>query len=256
MTLDYIFKPFSVIQDTRLSSSEADYLCLIAVFQNNGGCVASNNYFASRFGVKRQAAQRTINGLKIKGFITTNEEKSGGKTIRRTIEIIDEVSKQRLLKVSNKMLPLDSNKMLPINGLVSNESLPLDSNKSYTHIIQDNNTTTTAKKQKPFVYDETFQRFWEVYPRKENKAESHRQWRKLKPDAELIEKIIGDVKRRSQSPVWLKEDGKYVLSPKNYLHDQRWTDEKPEPKRGEPGWLPDEAEVDAILAETPQGATT
>jgi hypothetical protein len=98
----YLKKPKSVIQDRRLSSTEADYLCLIAQLHNAGGCVASNKYFKDYFGVKRQTAQGIIGALKRKGFIATREKKSGGKTVERTIEIIDPDSRRSLLSDSRE----------------------------------------------------------------------------------------------------------------------------------------------------------
>ena len=86
---DYLYKPAEIIRDKRLSPIEQDYLCLIAGLEKAGGCRASNQYFADYFGVKRHTAVEVISRLKAKGFIDTFETKSGGKTIERTITVVD-----------------------------------------------------------------------------------------------------------------------------------------------------------------------
>lgn len=93
----FLRKPQAVVRDKRLSPGEGDYLCLIAQLHRAGGCTASNNYFADYFAVKRQTAQGILGALKGKGFIATSEKKSGGKTVERTIEIIDPDSRLSLL---------------------------------------------------------------------------------------------------------------------------------------------------------------
>ena len=131
----YLIKPLSIIQDKRLSAVEQDYLCLIASLQRAGGCVASNNYFASYFGVKRPRAVEVIGSLRKKGFIKSKEQKRGGKTVERSLWITDEVSKESLLMVSKKTLPRVS-KESPA-GLVRNPGF--DSKESPYHILKYNN---------------------------------------------------------------------------------------------------------------------
>ena len=107
-----------------------------------------------------------------------------------------------------------------------------------------------AHRTKPVCDNETFDRFWDAYPKKQKKLNSQKAWHKLKPDTVLAEQIIRDVQIRSQRLDWLKENGKYVPMPTTYLNGQRWTDELPEPKRGDFDWYPDEEEAEAIFRET------
>ena len=107
-----------------------------------------------------------------------------------------------------------------------------------------------AHRTKPVCDNETFDRFWDAYPKKQKKLNAQKAWHKLKPDTVLAEQIIRDVRIRSQRLDWLKENGKYVPMPTTYLNGQRWTDELPEPKRGDFDWYPDEEEAEAIFRET------
>lgn len=99
----YIIKPLGITQDKRITSVEQDYICLIAqLSRRDDGCTASNNFFARYFGVQRQTAVEVISTLRRKKFIETSEKKKGGKTIQRTITIIDANSRDCLLRVSRK----------------------------------------------------------------------------------------------------------------------------------------------------------
>jgi DNA-binding MarR family transcriptional regulator len=88
----FIYKPHAVIQDKRLTPLEQDYLCLIAHFENNGGCVASNNYFARYFGASRATATQIISSLKKKKFIDSTNKKQGNQIIGRTIWLTEKSS--------------------------------------------------------------------------------------------------------------------------------------------------------------------
>jgi len=236
----FICKPREIILDKRLTPVEQDYLCLIAALQNAKGCTASNNWLARYFGVKRQTAQGAIGRLKDKNIIACTERKQGGKTIKRTIRIIDGNSRNILLTDSRENLP-----KIPM-GLAGNSDKV--SRKPSTHKTKDI-TKCAHRIKKPVCDDGAFDQFWQTYPKKQKKLNAQKAYRKLNPDPELIERIIKDVQRRSQRFDWQKENGKYVPLPDNYLNDQRWTDELPEPKRGDLDWLPDEQEAEEIFKE-------
>lgn len=128
----YIAKPRALIQDKRLTPLEADYLCLIAQLQKANGCTAGNNYFATYFGVSRPRAVGVITSLKNKKFITTTEERQGGMTLERTIQIIDADSKKALLSNSKESL----------QGIVRKSDF--DSKESMTHTIENTIENTLA----------------------------------------------------------------------------------------------------------------
>lgn len=144
----YIKKPLAIIQDKRLTPLEQDYLCLIAALQNASGCIASNNYLAEYFGVKRPRAVEVITNLKNKGFVKSYEKKQGAKTIERTIWIVDNDSMKALLTNSKEILPNDSKKTPA--GLVRKAGF--DSKKSPTPILNSNNKSYSSFSQKKFKY--------------------------------------------------------------------------------------------------------
>lgn len=68
-----------------------------------------------------------------------------------------------------------------------------------------------------------FPAFWEVYPKKEDKATASAVWRALTNEERAL--AIADVKVRASSKDWTKEGGKYIPLPKTYLIGKRWEDE-------------------------------
>lgn len=73
--------------------------------------------------------------------------------------------------------------------------------------------------------DPAFDRFWEVYPRRDAKADAIAAWRKLSPDDETVDLIIRRVAEQAQSPRWQEEGGRFIPLPATYLNGRRWTDE-------------------------------
>jgi len=70
-----------------------------------------------------------------------------------------------------------------------------------------------------------FDTFWQVYPRKDKKTDAAKAWKELSPDAELQTRILEDVTRRTASPDWQKEKGRFIPLAGSYLRGCRWEDE-------------------------------
>lgn len=72
---------------------------------------------------------------------------------------------------------------------------------------------------------EGFESFWKVYPRQVAKTNAAKAWKKLKPDAELIAKIMQSLADHRLSHEWLKDDGQFIPHPATWLNGKRWEDE-------------------------------
>lgn len=71
--------------------------------------------------------------------------------------------------------------------------------------------------------EDRFQRFWEVYPRKQAKAQTRKAWRSLDPDEGLLSGILTAL--QWQTPIWAKADPKFTPLPSTYINGRRWEDE-------------------------------
>lgn len=71
---------------------------------------------------------------------------------------------------------------------------------------------------------EFFPKFWEVYPRKQDKAKSEAIWIRKNLDA-IADRIISAVQRHKQGSQWQSEKGRYIPKPTTFLNGERWEDE-------------------------------
>jgi uncharacterized protein YdaU (DUF1376 family) len=73
--------------------------------------------------------------------------------------------------------------------------------------------------------DELFDRFWNLYPRKQDKAKALKAWAKLKVGEELFALIAKALAAQATSHDWLKDGGRFVPMPTTWLNGRRWEDE-------------------------------
>ena len=69
----------------------------------------------------------------------------------------------------------------------------------------------------------SFERFWSVWPKKISKGQAEKTWKKLKPDAELTEKIIAGVNRAIKNDRRFREM-EYTPHASTWLNDRGWED--------------------------------
>lgn len=72
--------------------------------------------------------------------------------------------------------------------------------------------------------DDAFEQFWAAYPRRVGKLAAKREWDRIRPDAELMEKM-------SKALEWQREqwdDPQFIPHPRTWLHQGRWDDEPAE----------------------------
>jgi len=71
----------------------------------------------------------------------------------------------------------------------------------------------------------TFAQFWSSYPKKKSKGAAEKAWKRLKPDEQLVEKIISSIELAKTSEDWVKDSGKYIPYPATWLNAHGWEDE-------------------------------
>jgi hypothetical protein len=70
-----------------------------------------------------------------------------------------------------------------------------------------------------------FEEFWSTYPKKVGKEAARKAWKKVKPSAELFDKIIVAVGQGKHSDQWTREGGRFIPNPATWLNQGRWDDE-------------------------------
>ncbi len=117
------------------------------------------------------------------------------------------------------------------NGVSSEfKNVSKDKRKSPLVIQRDDRCHPTDRTQKKLnkrnnLYAQNFERFWDIWPKKIDKQAAGKAWKKLSPSEELIEIIISDIKRRSMSDNWTKDNRQFCPYPAKYLNARRWEDE-------------------------------
>jgi hypothetical protein len=85
-------------------------------------------------------------------------------------------------------------------------------------------TGKTGKQKSLPVASVGFERFWEVYPRKEAKVKAVESWKKHECEP-LVDRIVESVKDHALTHDWQKECGQYIPMPTTFLNQHRWEDE-------------------------------
>lgn len=76
---------------------------------------------------------------------------------------------------------------------------------------------------KALTQEESFAVFWLAYPRKVSKDRARREWKKLKPDWHLVQRILTALAEQKKQASW--KDMQFVPHPSTWLHGRRWEDE-------------------------------
>lgn len=91
-------------------------------------------------------------------------------------------------------------------------------------------TARRAGRAKPADHSMTptekrFNEFWTAYPKKVGKKAAEAIWKRLKPDAELHDRIMTAIGRARVTEQWTRDGGRYIPNPATWLNQGRWDDE-------------------------------
>lgn len=86
----------------------------------------------------------------------------------------------------------------------------------------------------PSVQEARFNAFWDAYPNKKAKQNALKAWKKIKPNAELFEKIMKAVELQKRSEDWQREGGRFIPHPATWINGGRWDDVTKEVSNNEP----------------------
>ena len=183
--------------------------------------------------------------------------------VRGTVEQIAEqlapISLQKYLKPSAKTaqmflkyaadlgwIRVESTQIVIVNHM-KYHNLPVRKQEhSYPNLSEPNLTNPpivpqSERKKVKAVSDEGFSLFWSEYPKHADKDTCEKIWRKLKPDDELVEKIIAAIRaqknwRENAQPSEFRPEWK---NPSTWLNKKSWDDEvQQELEEVSPGWQP------------------
>ena len=192
-----------------------------------GQCATSLPSLSSETGLSIQQVRTALRHLSATGEITDNANRR-----YRVITVVKYDDYQNLTdKPTYKSTDnqQSTNSQLTDNQQTINRQLT-DNQQQYNNnnnITKEQCNKGTIKKEPrdAGVEDSWFSEFWEAYPRKVDKQSAVRAWKKIKPDASLMAKIMEGLRRWKESEQWLKENGQYIPYPATWLNKRRWEDE-------------------------------
>ncbi len=118
---------------------------------------------------------------------------------------------------------------LILNTPVNSDSTPVNSDRP----IPEDNTHTRSKsfktlvdssKSTDYTKDDLFKLFYDSYPNKQKPRVAHKAFRKLKPNAEFVNMLVDDVKKRIDT-VWKGRHKNKIPHPATYLNAREWEGE-------------------------------
>lgn len=70
-----------------------------------------------------------------------------------------------------------------------------------------------------------FAEFWKAYPKKKNKGDAEKAWKKIKPTADLVNLLLQSIQTAKNSDDWKKENGQFIPYPASWLNAKGWEDD-------------------------------
>ncbi len=79
------------------------------------------------------------------------------------------------------------------------------------------------KEQTAHKYSSSFSDFWKLYPNHvSGKRNAYKSWEKIKPDEDLLVRIMDGLGRAKYSEEWKRDNGRYVPMATTWLNQRRW----------------------------------
>jgi len=213
---DFLITPYQLIADPRVSPLEERVYSIVYWFRSMRlqKCTAGNDTIAKL--AKSKSTTAIQNAL-------TNLEKLG--YVRRTYK---DASK----RVRDEIVPLVTFAQVSPQG---DRVSPHGDTEVSLFGDQNKNTNNQKTKRTPReVYgDPAFQKFWQLYPRREGKGAAWKAWEKLDPDEALAAKIVSAVESYSANHENWKKDpvsgkprdgGRFIPHPSTFLNERRFDD--------------------------------
>lgn len=228
--------PAQVRYDALLpSTAKLLYAEISALADQRGYCFAPNSYFMKLFGISERTLQNHLRALTASGYIRIADG-DGGSGRRKIYAGINPLRENPAENCGDPRKKLRGN---PAENCTQNnienkkkEQNPLKTPKGVRRV-----------KSVPKWEPEMFERFWEKYPRGEDRAKAVEEWDRLKPDLELMRLMSAALDRMMKSDEWRRGIG--IPYACRWLRYRRWEDVRNEPLRapesdaedGEDEWL-------------------
>lgn len=73
---------------------------------------------------------------------------------------------------------------------------------------------------------ERFEQFWKAYPKKKSKGDAEKAFKTIKPDGELLERILSAIESQKLTEQWQRDGGQFIPYPATWLRAKDWENEE------------------------------
>jgi len=235
--------PIEVLRDTRLTPRDLRVLIALHAFKDRFGCCwPSRGLLAALTGLPLPRISVATTRLVAFGWV--RKEGSGGRSraCRYWLRVPETVTESvTVTKTATKTVtdPVTQTVTETVTGIEQTMNVP--ENKPLSCAAQGcanaagAGRALAAAEPEAAEYrsapragslEDSFERFWSVYPKKRNKGDAWKAWKSLKPDDSLVSAILAAVERARESVQWRKDDGQFIPYPATWLRARGWEDEE------------------------------
>ena len=167
--------------------------------------------------------KRTFQSLHEKNILIKNNSFNKMKMDKTNWYSIDYEEFKKIIRPLGQIEPsIGSNCTIPLGQIELMDKVKMNHTitREYTETTTDIKTIQ-KKSASPKATLDSFDQFWESYPRKTAKANAQKSWAKIKPDD--IPEIMAGLEKYKRCKQW--QDVNYIPHAATWLNGKRWTDE-------------------------------
>lgn len=192
-------------------------------------CHPSMKALATRASISERQAKRVVHSLIEDRWVEVIGNKFGGapgqtRQYRINVKAIEtgvtSVTGDKTTRVTNEA----GRRVTSATGRVTSTTETGDVGVTQSTIYPPLKASTKKASATADATAEGFDEFWSAYPRKDGRKDAMKAWNKLKPDADLREKILSALAIQAKSAKWTERDGQFVPHGSTYLNGERWLD--------------------------------
>lgn len=150
-------------------------------------------------------------------------EKIAFRFMRGQVDRNNKISKARSEAGSSKKDQTQSND----NKNEQTQTNEIKTEQTETKILKEEKKEKDKKEKEDI--SQRFDKFWAAYPNKKAKQDAFRAFQKLKPDDDLLTRMLAALEREKESAQWQESGGRFIPHPATWLNGRRWEDETTSP---------------------------
>ena len=117
----------------------------------------------------------------------------------------------------------ENHRPIPYIKTYIDKDISIDRESNSKHSGQDAKCSLSKAELKRIDMTTSFNKFWDMYPRKVQRPLAWNAWQCLDVDSSLYEAVYQAVEKYKRTKQW--QDKNYIPYPATFLQDERWRDE-------------------------------